>query len=97
MTTYNARPGSGMRAQKAWDVLAVRYPDMRPTMLVSQLRDALGWQWSMQFKSLDDKTVFWDSISVAEIREIVSLKNKATRTAPTKGLRVVRRNPKPRG
>lgn len=93
MATYTARPGSGQRSQKAWDVLAARYPDMQPTMLVSQLQDALGWQWSMQFKSPDGKTVFWDSVSVAEIRNIVALK-KAKGAAETSGLRIVRRNPK---
>jgi hypothetical protein len=96
MTTYNARPRSGQRAQKAWDVLAARYPAMQPAMLVSRLEDTLGWQWSMQFTSPDDETVFWDSISVAEIRELVALKSKAPRTASTKGLRVVKKNPKSR-
>ena len=94
MATYTARPRSGQRAQKAWDVLAARYPDMQPTTLVSQLRDAMGWQWSMQFKSQDDKTIFWDSVSVAEIRELVAVKNKAARAAQPSGLQVVKKNPK---
>ena len=72
MATYTARPRSGEHAQKAWDVLAAHYPEMQPTMLVSQLRDARGWQWSMQFKSQDGKSDFWDSVSVAEIRELVA-------------------------
>jgi len=94
MTTYIARPGNGQHSKKAWDVLAARYPDMQPTMLVSQLQDALGWQWSMQFKSQDGKAVFWDRVSVAEIRELVALKNKPTQAAPASGLRLVRKNPK---
>ena len=94
MATYTARPRSGQHAQKAWDVLAARYPAMQPAMLVSRLEDSLGWQWSMQFNSPDDKTVFWDNVSVAEIRELVALKKKATRTAPASGLRVVRKNSK---
>jgi hypothetical protein len=94
MATYNSRPRNGQRAEKAWDVLAGRYPDMEPTMLVSQLSDSLGWQWSMQFKSQDDDTVFWDSVSVEEIRKMVAMKNKKKRTGPSKGLRVVRKNPK---
>jgi hypothetical protein len=97
MATYNARPRSGQRAQKAWDVLAARYPAMQPAMLVSRLEDSLGWQWSMQFTSPDDKTVFWDRISVAEIRELVALKNKAARTASPKSLRVMKKNPKSQG
>lgn len=96
MATYTARPRSGQHAQKAWDVLAARYPAMQPAMLVSQLEDTLGWQWSMQFNSPDDKSVFWDSVSVAEIRKLVALKNKATTTPPASGLRVVRKNPKPK-
>lgn len=47
----------------------------------------------MQFKSPDGKAVFWDSVSVAEIRNIVALK-KAKGAAETSGLRIVRRNPK---
>jgi hypothetical protein len=94
MATYTARPGSGQRSQKAWDVLAARYPEMQPTMLVSQLQDALGWQWSMQFKSQDGKTVFWDSVSVAEIRNLVALKSNAKTAAETSGLRIVDKSPK---
>jgi hypothetical protein len=94
MATYTARPGNGQRSQKAWDVLAARYPEMQPTMLVSQLQDALGWQWSMQFKSQDGTTVFWDSVSVAEIRNLVALKSSAKRSAETSGLRIVKKNPK---
>lgn len=93
MATYTARPGDGQRSQKAWDVLAARYPEMLPIMLVSQLQDALGWQWSMQFKSQDGKTVFWDSVSVAEIRHLVALKSKAKRAAEPSGLRLVTKNP----
>jgi hypothetical protein len=70
------------------------YPTMQPTMLVSRLEDTLGWQWSMQFNSADDKTVFWDSVSVAEIRKLVASKNKVKRTPPASGLQVVRKNPK---
>ncbi|MGB8480859.1 MAG: hypothetical protein WCE63_18805 [Acidobacteriaceae bacterium] len=94
MATYNARPRNGQRAQKAWDVLAARYAAMQPTMLVSQLKDTLGWQWSMQFKSLDGEVIFWDSVPVAEIRKLVALKNKPKRTSASSGLRVVRKNPK---
>jgi hypothetical protein len=94
MATYTVRPQTGQRAQKAWDVLAIRYPDMQPTMLVSKLSISLGWQWSMQFNSQDGATVFWDSVSVDEIRKMVALKNKKKRTGPRKGLRVVRKNPK---
>jgi hypothetical protein len=97
MATYNARPRSGPHAQKAWDVLAARYPAMQPTQLVSRPEDALGWQWSMEFNSRDDETVFWDSVSVAEIREMVALKEKKTKqTPPASGLRVVKKKPKPK-
>ncbi len=94
MATYTARP-RGPHAQKAWDVLAARYPAMQPTTLVSRLEDTLGWQWSMQFNSPDDATEFWDSVSVAEIRKIVALK-KTPRAPSASGLRVVRKNPKPK-
>jgi hypothetical protein len=94
MATYTNRPGGGQHAQKAWDVLASRYPAMQPTMLVSRLEDTLGWQWSMQFNSPDDETEFWDSVSVAEIRKLVALKKKATQPPPTSGLTVVRKNPR---
>jgi hypothetical protein len=93
MATYTARPGDGHRSQKAWDVLAARYPEMQPTILVSQLQDALGWQWSMQFKSRDGNTVFWDSVSVAEIRDLVALKSKAKQPVETSGLWIVKSNP----
>ncbi len=94
MATYSVRPRSGQHAQKAWDVLAARYPAMHPALLVSRLEDSLGWQWSMQFNSPDDKTEFWDSVSVAEIRKLVALKGKSTQKPPSNGLRVVRKNPK---
>lgn len=94
MATYTTRPGNGQRSQKAWDVLAARYTDMQPTMLVSQLQDALGWQWSMQFRSQDGNSVFWDSVSVAEIRNLVALKSSAKRAVETSGLRIVKKNPK---
>jgi hypothetical protein len=90
MATYTTRPGNGHRSQKAWDVLASRYPKMQPTMLVSQVQDALGWQWSMQFKSQDDNTVFWDSVSVSEIRSLVALKSKTKRAVEMSGLRIVK-------
>jgi hypothetical protein len=93
MATYTARPRSGQRAQKAWDVLAARYPKMQPTTLVSQLGDSLEWQWSMQFKSQEGTTDFWDSVSVAEIRELVVLKSKAARAVRPTGMRVVKKNP----
>ena len=93
MATYTARPGSGQRAQKAWDVLAARYPKMQPTTLVSQLGDSLEWQWSMEFKSQDGTTDFWDSVSVAEIRALVAVKSKAARVARPTGMRVVKKNP----
>ena len=96
MATHTARPRSRPHAQKAWDVLAARYPAMQPTMLVSRLEDTLGWQWSMQFNSPDQETVFWDSVSVAEIRKLVTLKNKAPRTPPASGMQVVRKTPKPK-
>jgi hypothetical protein len=48
----------------------------------------------MQFKSRDDTTVFWDSVSVAEIRNLVALKSSAKRAAETSGLRIVKKNPK---
>ncbi|MFZ0516607.1 MAG: hypothetical protein WBG23_16005 [Acidobacteriaceae bacterium] len=96
MAKYTARPRSGPHAQKAWDVLAARYPAMQSTLLVSRLQDTLGWQWSMQFNSPDDETVFWDSVSVAEIRKMVALKNETKRASPASGLRVVRKNPKPK-
>ena len=48
----------------------------------------------MQFNSPDDKTEFWDSVSVAEIRKLVALKGKSTQKPPSNGLRVVRKNPK---
>ncbi len=94
MATYTALPRSGQHAQKAWAVLAARYPGMQPALLVSRLEDSLGWQWSMQFHSPDGKTVFWDSVSVAEIRKLVALKNKPTRSAPAVGLRLVGKNSK---
>ncbi len=94
MATYTARPRRGQRAQKAWDVLAARYPAMQPTVLVSRLENTLGWRWSMQFNSPDDKTVFWDSVSVAEIRNLVAVKKKAKRAPVSSGLEVVRKNPK---
>lgn len=72
MKAYDRRPQSGQRAQKAWDVLAARYPAMQPMQLVSQLKNSLGWQWSMQFESRNGKTVFWDSVPVKEIKEMVS-------------------------
>jgi hypothetical protein len=67
---------------------------MQPTMLISRLEGTLGWQWSMQFNSPDDETVFWDSVSVAEIRELVAVKKKTTRPPSASGLRVVRKNSK---
>ncbi len=96
MATYTARPRVRPHAQKAWDVLAARYPAMQPTVLVSRLEDTLGWQWSMQFNSPDDPTVFWDSVSVAEIRKLVSLKKPTRSKVAASGLRVVRKNPKPK-
>lgn len=89
MATYNARPQSGQRAQKAWDVLAARYPAMRPAQLTSELKGALGWQWSMEYESPDGKTSFWDSVSVAEIRAMVIDANKAKRTSAARKLSVI--------
>lgn len=94
MATYTVRPRSRPHAQKAWDVLAARYPAMQPTVLVSRLEDTRGWQWSMQFNSPDDKAEFWDSVSVDEIRELVAMKGEVKRTPASSGLRVVRKNPK---
>ncbi|MES2222760.1 MAG: hypothetical protein V4587_17550 [Acidobacteriota bacterium] len=96
MATYTARPRSHPHAQKAWDVLAARYPAMQPTALVSRLEDTRGWQWSMQFNSPDDKSEFWDSVSVDEIRELVAMKSEVKRTPKSSGLQVVRENPKSR-
>lgn len=94
MANYTARPGTGPHAQKAWDVLASRYPAMQPTMLVSRLEDTRGWQWLMQFNSPDDKTEFWDSVSVDEIRKLVAMTSEVKRMPASSGLRVVRKNPK---
>ena len=91
MASYSARPGSGQRAQRAWDVLAARYPKMQPVKLVSELKGALGWQWSMEFRSPGSKSVFWDSISVAEIRALVADQNKKKRASGPQKLSVVKR------
>ena len=93
---YCSTPKRSPCAKSLRDVLAARSPAMQPTLLVSRLEDTLGWRWSMEFNSPDDETVFWDGVSVAEIRNLVALKSKASRTPPASGLRVVRRNPKPK-
>lgn len=91
MASYSARPETSVRAQCAWDVLASRYPKMRPVQLVSEVKGVLGWQWSMQFKSPDGDLVFWDSVPVKEIQEMVADSSKAKERSDARKLKVVAR------
>ena len=92
MATYSTRPLSGPRAQRAWDVLASRYPNMRPAELVSELQGTLGWQWSMRFESPDGKTDFWDTVPVADIQKLVARARKAKQTGDFRKLTVITRS-----
>jgi hypothetical protein len=91
MASYSARPETAERAQCAWDALASRYPKMRAVQLVSEVKGVLGWQWSMQFKSIDGDAVFWDSVPVKEIQEMVADSSKAKERSDSRKMKLVAR------
>lgn len=92
MATYSERPLRGQRAQRAWDVLASRYPNMQPAQLVSELQGTLGWQWSMRFRSVDGKKDFWDTVPVTDIQKLVAGSKKGRRPGLFRRLTVITRS-----